>query len=170
MPKGKSPADAVLHALGFALFRRESSGALRAIAGLPAWLTTFWPGLGAGDEPLDASISPFLENFLIDAEECWRAGGEQRACSGPGLNRTVQGELRAVGSDRVDRRWPTSSASRASGRRIRGQESNAAKSARERDRLPAAQFRDSEKGDFAPLRGGRDERGAGEHRDFTAPS
>ena len=91
MAHSDSPADAVLHALGFVLFRRESSGALRAIGGVPAWLTTLWPETGSGEAPLNASVAPFLENFLIDAEECWRAGGEKRAGSGPWVEQDGQG-------------------------------------------------------------------------------
>lgn len=91
MPKDNSPADAVLRALGFALFGRESSGALRAITGSPSWLKTLWPDLGSGKEPLDSGVSPFLENFLIDAAECWREGGEKRARSGPWIEQDAQG-------------------------------------------------------------------------------
>lgn len=90
MANADSPANAVLQALGFALFVRESSGALRAAAGPPLWLKTLWPAVGSGEEPLDSGVSPFLENFLIDAEECWSAGGEQRARSGPWIEQDAQ--------------------------------------------------------------------------------
>jgi signal transduction histidine kinase len=36
-------------------------------------------------------LSPFLENFLIDAVECWRAGGETRARSGPWVELSADG-------------------------------------------------------------------------------
>jgi len=40
--------------------------------------------------PLEQA-SPFLENFLIDATECWSAGGETRAQSGPWIEQTADG-------------------------------------------------------------------------------
>jgi len=91
MPEDNSPADAVLQALGYALFRRDSSSGLRPVGKVPAWLTTIWSEVGSGEQPLDTSVSPFLENFLVDAEECWRAGGEQRAASGPWVDQDNEG-------------------------------------------------------------------------------
>jgi signal transduction histidine kinase len=35
--------------------------------------------------------SPFLENFLIDAGECWSAGGDKRARSGAWIEQTAEG-------------------------------------------------------------------------------
>ena len=76
MPDGISPSDAVLDALGYALFLPDENGALRLSGQRPDWLARLCPG-----DVLAADASPFLENFLIDARECWRAGG--RAESGP---------------------------------------------------------------------------------------
>src|SRR5215208_4222267 len=92
MPHSPSPADAVLSALGFALFTRDTAGKLRAITDPPAWLKTIWPTVNAAGAELVASeVSPFLENFLIDADECWRAGGEERAQSGPWIDQDEYG-------------------------------------------------------------------------------
>ncbi len=76
MPEGNSPASGVLDALGYALFLQDESGALRLAGVPPEWLA----GLCRGDA-LAADASPFLENFLIDARECWSTGG--RIESGP---------------------------------------------------------------------------------------
>ena len=84
MPKADSPAQAVLEALGLVLFAREKPGTLRLLGKAPAWLGELWPALrkkGAILPMTDAS--PFLENFLIDAEECWSTGGDGQAKSGP---------------------------------------------------------------------------------------
>ena len=83
MPDENSPSSAVLEALGYALFLRDESGALRLAGEPPEWLTQLWPGgaLPAGD------ASPFLENFMTDARECWSAGGDRRAESGPWIER-----------------------------------------------------------------------------------
>lgn len=92
MAAPESPASAVLEALGFALFLRDESGALRLRGSPPEWLRSLWNGLAKSDEPLPITeASPFLENFLIDAEECWTAGGATRARSGPWIEQTANG-------------------------------------------------------------------------------
>ncbi len=87
-----SSASAVLEALGFAIFIRDKTGGLRLNGRSPDWLTSIWPNLNAADAllPIDQA-SPFLENFLIDAAECWSAGGEKRARSGPWIERATDG-------------------------------------------------------------------------------
>jgi signal transduction histidine kinase len=87
-----SAASAVLEALGFAVFIRDKSGALRLDGKSPEWLRSIWPGLNAADAllPIDQA-SPFLENFLIDAGECWSVGAENRARSGPWVERAADG-------------------------------------------------------------------------------
>ena len=87
-----SPANSVLQALGYALFVREPSGALRADGEAPGWLKALWPKVISGEESLDSGVSPFLENFLIDADECWKQGGETRANSGPWVEQNARGE------------------------------------------------------------------------------
>ena len=78
MPDETSPASAVLDALGYALFVRDKDNALRLAGSPPTWLARLWPrGLPAGE------ASPFLANFLIDACDCWDAGPDGRAESGP---------------------------------------------------------------------------------------
>ena len=84
-------SETLLHALGYAIFVRENSGALRISGAAPTWLTELWPQIADGSEALDSGVSPFLENFLIDAEECWRDGGEKRANSGPWIEQDASG-------------------------------------------------------------------------------
>jgi K+-sensing histidine kinase KdpD len=80
----ESPASALLEALGYALFLRDETGALRLQGAPPDWLGKLWPGLTKSRDALPLEqASPFLENFLFDAAECWSAGGEKRARSGP---------------------------------------------------------------------------------------
>jgi signal transduction histidine kinase len=89
----ESPAAAALATLGYALFVREAEDSLRLEGAAPSWLRQLWPALAeSGARFPVADASPFLENFLIDAEECWRAGGDQRARSGPWIERNAQGE------------------------------------------------------------------------------
>ncbi len=87
-----SPANSVLQALGYALFVREPSGALRVNGRAPSWLQALWPKIASGEDSLDSGVSLFLENFLIDADECWRAGGETRAGSGPWVEQDEHGQ------------------------------------------------------------------------------
>ncbi len=88
-----SPANAVLETLGYALFLRGEDGSLREAGESPQWLRSLWPALEKDGAVLPIEeASPFLENFLIDAEACWQEGGEQRARSGPWVEETVGGE------------------------------------------------------------------------------
>jgi K+-sensing histidine kinase KdpD len=83
MAKADSPADAVLQALGLTLFLREGDGTLLLQGAPPDWLHTLWPGLTKSGDPLPLEqASPFLENFLIDAADCWSSGGQARIQSG----------------------------------------------------------------------------------------
>lgn len=94
MPSKGSPAQAVLEAMGLVLFSRDESGGLRLSGQAPAWLGALWPALKKrrGTLPI-ADASPFLENFLIDAEECWRKGGAERVKSGPWIENGAGTEL-----------------------------------------------------------------------------
>ncbi len=92
MAASHSPATAVLEALGFALFLRDENGTLRLHGAPPAWLSALWIGLtSAGEELPLAEASPFLENFLIDAEDCWAKGAASRAQSGAWIEQTATG-------------------------------------------------------------------------------
>ncbi len=92
MSAPESAATAALDALGFALFLRDEAGALR-LEGAPAsWLRTLWPSLTTPGASLPvAEASPFLENFLIDAEECWATGGAARVQSGAWVEQLPDG-------------------------------------------------------------------------------
>ena len=94
MSKTDSPAQAVLEAFGLVLFTREQPGRLRLFGKAPGWLGALWPALRKkGDTLPIADTSPFLENFLIDAEECWKRGGQERVKSGPWVETANNGEV-----------------------------------------------------------------------------
>jgi hypothetical protein len=63
---------AALEGLALAVFVRRSDGELQLSNPIPDWLTTVWPSVEAGQDRLEA-VSPFLENFLVDAAACWSA-------------------------------------------------------------------------------------------------
>ena len=93
MPDAISPAQSVLTALGYVLFARDESGALRLLGEAPSWLTALWPAVRDDARTLPVSeVSPFLENFLIDAEECWKKGGAEQAQSGPWIQQDASGQ------------------------------------------------------------------------------
>ena len=93
MSDSESPAQLVLNALGYALFLRRENGSLQAVGQSPKWLRQLWPALEAAAAELPvAEASPFFEDFLIDAGECWREGGERRARSGPWIEETSDGQ------------------------------------------------------------------------------
>jgi hypothetical protein len=92
MPDGPSPAQTVLEALGYALFARKENGALYSLGAVPSWLAALWPAMAENNHSLPvADASPFLENFLIDAEECWRKGGDCQVKSGPWVEQDASG-------------------------------------------------------------------------------
>lgn len=77
---------AILESLGYAVFHRSPAGALCLSSSPPDWLRRLWPSLGSPQAALPVSDgSPFLRNFLVDAEACWRLGGDNQARSGPWL-------------------------------------------------------------------------------------
>lgn len=92
MPDSESSAGLVLDALGYALFVRGENGALRTVGKSPKWLRELWPPLEAANAELPiVDASPFFENFLIDAEECWREASDRRARSGPWIEEKTDG-------------------------------------------------------------------------------
>lgn len=93
MATDSSAAHRVLETLGYALFRRADNGELKLVADAPQWLRALWPALDRAEAALPvAEASPFFENFLIDAEECWKEGGEKRVKSGPWIEQKPDGE------------------------------------------------------------------------------
>lgn len=92
MPADDSPSSAVLEALGYALFVCDDAGVIRLAGDAPEWLARLWPAAASrGSELPLHEASPFLENFLIDARECWSADLNRHAESGPWVEREPAG-------------------------------------------------------------------------------
>lgn len=89
IPHRDSWAGAVLESLGIAIFV-HAYGALRIQGNPPGWLRSIWPTMTAPDATLPGN-SPFLENFLVDARDCWTEGGEKRVRSGAWTEQTADG-------------------------------------------------------------------------------
>jgi hypothetical protein len=91
VPDNDSAARAALESLGLVLFVREASGALRLADRPPNWLRLLWPSLLSRGAELNLTDSPFLANFLVDAEQCWSAGNG-RVQSGPWVEHDCDGQ------------------------------------------------------------------------------
>lgn len=76
--------DDIALALNLAVFRPNEAGRLELVGRSPGWVSVLWPQVSnAGEVPL-AELSPFVENFLVEADACWRsAGGTGHVNSGP---------------------------------------------------------------------------------------
>src|SRR5271168_1825097 len=72
------PANSIFESFlagqGYALFEYVGDGDFRLIGEWPPWCVNIWGAQPSGDQLIGlADKSPFLENFLVDAEEFWRA-------------------------------------------------------------------------------------------------
>src|SRR5271155_622245 len=72
------PANSIFESFlagqGYALFEYVGDGDFRLIGEWPPWCANIWGAPPSGDQLIGlADKSPFLENFLVDAEELWRA-------------------------------------------------------------------------------------------------
>jgi hypothetical protein len=75
--------DELLAALEVAVLEEESAGTLRPVGKVPEWFRRFRPAAVSAPETLGKALgAPFLENFLIDAEDFWKYRGPGRLRSG----------------------------------------------------------------------------------------
>jgi signal transduction histidine kinase/CheY-like chemotaxis protein len=66
--------EKALTEMGFALLEYRGNGDFLPIATLPAWFSEIWASSGDTSFPIPLSqLSPFLENFLLDAETFWES-------------------------------------------------------------------------------------------------
>jgi signal transduction histidine kinase/HPt (histidine-containing phosphotransfer) domain-containing protein len=60
--------------MGFALLDYRGNGEFLPITKLPAWFSEIWAGAGNSSHLIPLSqISPFVENFLLEAETFWKS-------------------------------------------------------------------------------------------------
>ena len=78
----ESTARELLAALEVAVLEAREGG-LRLAGDVPQWFARFRPGVLSAPPKIQPALgSPFLENFLADAESFWDAGQEGRLRSG----------------------------------------------------------------------------------------
>jgi len=78
--------------MGFALFEYSGDGKFLPIAELPEWISEIWAEAGNGSGPISLSAqSPFLENFLFEAEEFWNSPGSAACQSETWIEKSIPG-------------------------------------------------------------------------------
>jgi hypothetical protein len=78
--------------MGFALFEYRGDGKFLPIAELPEWISEIWAEAGNGSGPISFSAqSPFLENFLFEAEEFWNSPGSAACQSETWIEKSISG-------------------------------------------------------------------------------
>src|SRR5271154_5808291 len=90
------PANSIFESFlagqGYALFEYVGDGDFRLIGEWPPWCANIWGAPPSGDQLIGlADKSPFLENFLVDAEEFWRARLPGSVNSGNWIERGADG-------------------------------------------------------------------------------
>jgi signal transduction histidine kinase len=74
----------MLAAMDTVVMERLADGTFRLLSAVPAWFTSLYPEAAAQSEGLQpGQVFPFLDNFLIDAEQFWGAQGAGQLKSGP---------------------------------------------------------------------------------------
>jgi signal transduction histidine kinase len=73
----------LLQALDIVVLERLPDGAFRIVGAIPEWFRGFFPGATVGQESVrPGCLFPFLENFLIDAEQFWHGHANGQVKSG----------------------------------------------------------------------------------------
>jgi signal transduction histidine kinase/CheY-like chemotaxis protein len=72
----------ILTALDAVVLEWQPEGWLNLLTPTPEWFTALYPETAnRSHNYIAANISPFLENFLFDAETVWAAGGQEKSAS-----------------------------------------------------------------------------------------
>jgi signal transduction histidine kinase/AmiR/NasT family two-component response regulator len=86
--------ETLLARMGYAVLEDAGAGGLTAVGPPPEWFGRVFGAKAAagGGRFVPEECSPFLENFLTDAERVWAAGGAERAESGAWIERGADGK------------------------------------------------------------------------------
>ncbi len=100
-----SPLANFVSQLGFTLLERNGDGSFSLLSEAPDWFAQIWSGAGSGGSFPMTGVSPFLDNFLPDAEEFWNAVRPGFCESGTWIEQKADGkeialEARAMHLDR----------------------------------------------------------------------
>ena len=91
--KPDSLPEQLLARMGYAVFEDAGAGALVPVGAPPEWFGRVFgaDAAAAGARFVPEERSPFLENFLTDAEHVWAAGGGEPVESGSWVERAADG-------------------------------------------------------------------------------
>ena len=98
--------EALLRSQGLAVFTYLGDGRFREIGSLPEWLAEIGGAQTAQDGTLELGERfPFVENFLIEAQELWKAESTEHKNSGLWIEKGADGrELALEASALSDRK------------------------------------------------------------------
>lgn len=69
-----SPLQTFFRELGYALLEHQGEGNFALLSDPPGWFSELWGAARCGDAKIPlAEKSPFLENFLAEAQNCWNS-------------------------------------------------------------------------------------------------
>ena len=84
--------ESFLSSQGYALFESLGAGDFSVVGDCPAWCRDIFAIHSVPGKPVHLDErSPFLENFLVDAEEFWNSKSEGSANSGNWIERDKHG-------------------------------------------------------------------------------
>lgn len=87
----------IVASLDMVMMECLEDGRFRVMGKLPDWFRQLFP---AAETDLDdvpvRTMSPFLENFLVDAEAFWRRDEPGRLASGPWSENGTEGDMQAL--------------------------------------------------------------------------
>jgi len=84
--------EKALAEMGFALLEHRGNGEFLRVAKLPGWFAEIWAEAGDGSDPVPLSRqSPFLENFLLEAEDYWNSPGSAACQSETWIEKSLSG-------------------------------------------------------------------------------
>jgi signal transduction histidine kinase/HPt (histidine-containing phosphotransfer) domain-containing protein/ActR/RegA family two-component response regulator len=82
-----------LHALGYTLLEYRGEGKFTLLTDAPEWFVALWGKAGSPGEVIPlAEKSPFLENFLFEAENCWSSQAGQTCSSETWIEKSPSGQ------------------------------------------------------------------------------
>ncbi len=89
----KSPLASFLRQLGYVVLERMGAGKYSLLGEAPEWVGRIIPEVGTDGKAVSiGEASPFLENFLQDAEEFWKKEQSGFCESGPWVEQTKSGK------------------------------------------------------------------------------
>lgn len=91
-----SPLAGFLTEFGFVVLERTHAGLFHLLSDPPEWFRHIWPQASSAKKLSIEGVSPFLDNFLQDAESYWANGGKGLCESGTWMQESDIGKHHAL--------------------------------------------------------------------------